>query len=207
LHEGNVSNWYIPVFSAFTKAEIEVVRQWVYDGGSLFLIADHMPMAGAALELADAFGFEFTNGFAMDTMNRGPAFFNRKEGTLIGNVITSGRDATERVEQIATFTGQAFRIPADAAPILVFNDQYLILMPDTAWVFTKDTPVIAANGWSQGAFKKYGEGRIAVFGEAAMFTAQLAGDQKTKAGMNREDAKENYKLLLNIIHWLDGRLD
>ena len=80
------------------------------------------------------------------------------------------------------------------------------LLPDTAWVFNKNTPLQNVNGWSQGAFKEYGEGRIVVFGEAAMFSAQLAGEQQIKAGMNREDASENYRLLLNIIHWLDGIL-
>ncbi len=207
LNKKNERNWYLPVPSAFTKAEIEEVRQWVFEGGSLFLIADHMPMAGAAKELAAAFEFEFTNGFAMDTLNRGPAFFNRKEETLIDNVVTNGRDSTERVDQIATFTGQAFRIPADAEPILVFNDRYVNLLPDTAWVFNSNTPIYNIKGWSQGAFKQYGRGRIAVFGEAAMFSAQLVGEQQIKAGMNSEDGKENYKLLLNIIHWLDRKLD
>jgi hypothetical protein len=45
-----------------------------------------------------------------------------------------------------------------------------------------------------------------MFGEAAMFSAQLAGPQKRKVGMNDELAKQNYQLLLNIIHWLDGKL-
>ena len=79
-------------------------------------------------------------------------------------------------------------------------------MPDTAWVFKKDTPGFNAKGWSQGAFRKYGKGKIVVFGEAAMFTAQLAGPNKIKAGMNNKIAKENYKLSLNIIHWFDGKL-
>ncbi len=207
LHRTNVRKWYLPVSSAFTEAEIEVVRQWVSDGGSLFLIADHMPMAGAAKELADAFNFEFTNGFAMDTLNQGAIFFSRKEETLVDNIITNGRNDKERVDQIATFTGQAFKIPGDAQSILVFDERYVNLMPDTAWVFEKNTPVYNVEGWSQGAFKKYGKGRIVVFGEAAMFSAQLAGEQQIKAGMNREDASENYRLLLNIIHWLDGKLN
>ncbi len=42
--------------------------------------------------------------------------------------------------------------------------------------------------------------------EAAMFSAQLAGPDKVKAGMNHEIAKENYQLLLNIIHWLDEKI-
>jgi hypothetical protein len=54
---------------------------------------------------------------------------------------------------------------------------------------------------------KYGKGRLVIFGEAAMFTAQLAGPTKARAGMNADYADENYRLLLNIIHWLDGRFE
>jgi hypothetical protein len=41
------------------------------------------------------------------------------------------------------------------------------------------------------------------FGEAAMFSAQIAGPNRIRFGMSMEDASENYQLLLNIIHWLD----
>jgi hypothetical protein len=207
LHETNVENWWLPTPSAFTGAEISLVKRWVEEGGSLFLIADHMPLAGAAKELAAAFGFWFTNGFALDTTSRGPSSFDVKEGTLRENVITRGRDSSETVRQVATFTGQAFQIPADAVPILVFSDRFMNYLPDTAWQFTPLTPRQRIEGWSQGAFKKCGKGRVVVFGEAAMFTAQLAGEQKTRAGMNTDIAKKNYQLLLNIIHWLDGKLD
>ncbi len=53
----------------------------------------------------------------------------------------------------------------------------------------------------------YGNGRLVVFGEAAMFTTQLVGKKKRKVGMNNKIASENYQLLLNIIHWLDGILN
>ncbi|MCH3884437.1 hypothetical protein [Tenacibaculum aquimarinum] len=76
-------------------------------------------------------------------------------------------------------------------------------MPDTMWVFNDKTKKFNANNLSQGAVLEFGKGKIAVFGEAAMFTAQLAGRNRFKAGINSEDASENYKLLLNIIHWLD----
>jgi len=207
LNKINVNDWFLPNPSAFTKAEIEVVTQWVFEGGSLFLIADHMPLAGASQELASAFNFEFTNGFVFDTISQGPAYFNTKEGTLIESIITKGRETNENIEQIATFTGQGFKIPADAYPILVFNENYVNFLPDTAWVFKKDTPKLNVKGWSQGAYKKFGKGKIVAFGEAAMFTAQIAGPNKIKMGMNNEVAPENYKLLLNIIHWLDGKLE
>lgn len=206
LNEINVNDWFLPNPSAFTKLEIEVLRQWVLEGGSLFLIADHMPLAGAAKNLAKVFEFEFTNGFVFDTLSRGPAYFNLKEKTLTESIITKGRDATESVKQIVTFTGQAFKIPGDATPILTFNKKYVNMLSDTAWVFDDETTKLNVEGWSQGAFKKYGKGEIVVFGEAAMFTAQLAGPQKRRMGMNNEVAPENYQLLLNIIHWLDGKI-
>ncbi|MGB0915797.1 MAG: hypothetical protein ACPGVI_06975, partial [Crocinitomicaceae bacterium] len=42
-----------------SKEEITFIKNWVKKGGKLVLIADHMPFAGAANDLAKAFGFEF----------------------------------------------------------------------------------------------------------------------------------------------------
>jgi hypothetical protein len=214
LNEINVDfdDWVLPNPSAFSKTEIEVVKKWVNAGGSLFLIADHMPCAGAAKDLAAEFGFEFTNGFVFDSqtnwrISRSPAIFNLKEKTLTESVITKGRVPSESVNQIATFTGQAFKIPDDATPILTFNENYVNMLPDTAWVFNDKTTKFNVKGWSQGAFKKYGKGKIVVFGEAAMFSAQIAGTEKRKMGMNNKVATQNYQLLLNIIHWLDGVIE
>ncbi|MBN1819178.1 MAG: DUF4350 domain-containing protein [Prolixibacteraceae bacterium] len=207
LNKKNEENWYKPVFPAFTENEINTVKEWVSGGGNLFLIADHMPFGGAAKNLAAAFGFELSDGFARDTTSNHPDYFNLNEKTLVRSSITEGRNRNESVQQIVSFTGQAFKIPSDAKPILKFTEKYVILLPDTAWVFDKNTEIINAKGRYQGAFKKFGKGKIVVSGEAAMFSAQLAGPQKIKAGMNREDARENYKLLLNIIHWLDGKLE
>jgi hypothetical protein len=204
LNEINVRDWTLPNPSAFTAAEIEVVRKWVADGGSLFLIADHMPMAGAARDLAAAFGFAFTNGFVFDTTARGPSTFRMADGTLIDSQLTRGRYDHENVSQVATFTGQAFTIPEKAVPVLVFDQRYVNYLPDTAWAFRASTTRYNAGGYAQGAYMNYGQGRLVVFGEAAMFSAQLAGPEKVKAGMNHETAKQNYQLLLNIIHWLDA---
>jgi hypothetical protein len=105
-----------------------------------------------------------------------------------------------------TFTGQAFKKPADAITILRFDERYLLLETDTAWVFNSKTKSIPIKDWAQGAYLKYGKGRLVLFGEAAMFTAQLAGPSQARVGMNSDYAEDNYKLLLNIIHWLDHKL-
>lgn len=205
LNQANVENWYKPVYPAFTDDETETVRQWVEQGGSLFLIADHMPMGGAAAKMAAAFGFGFTDGFALDTARGGPALFCRADSTLEENILTNGHSAEERVDSIWSFTGQAFTIPEGATAVLTFSDRYLLLLSDTAWVFNDKTIFKPIRGWSQLAFMAYGKGRVVMSGEAAMFTAQLAGPQQARAGMNSPYAGRNYRLLLNIIHWLDGR--
>lgn len=203
LNALNVDKWYLPVLSAFTPGEIQAIKRWVREGGRLLLIADHMPMSGAALELAAAFGFTFTNGFALDPTGNGVALFTFTEGTLINNRITEGRNQNERVDTVASFTGQAFKIPEAASPILQLNQNFINLLPDTAWVFNENTRKMSAEGWYQGACMDFGKGKIVVFGEAAMFTAQLAGPQRQKMGMNHPLASKNYQLLLNSIHWLD----
>lgn len=205
LNEINIDNWTLPNPSAFTELEINSIEKWVSNGGSLFLIVDHMPWPGASEKLARTFGFEFINGFNINIVN--PAYFWRENHTIAENIITSGRDTSEMINSIPMTEGQAFKIPTDAIPILIFDDASLILLPKTAWEFTADTPIRNIEGLSQGAFKKHGNGRIVVFGEASMFSAQIGDPGRRKMGMNSENAKDNYKLLLNVIHWLDGLLD
>jgi len=50
------------------------------------------------------------------------------------------------------------------------------------------------------------EGRIAVFGDATMFSAQLSSEDMP-IGMNSPESKENIQFLLNVLHWLTGKLD
>ena len=202
LHSSNTQKWTLPTPSAFTDAEIEVVNKWVSNGGSLFLIADHMPFPGAAEKLAASFGFKFYNGFAMK--KSGKDIFSPGKG-LMENTITQGRNEKEKITSLQTFTGQAFEIPEGAQPVVVLHSSYQVKMPQTAWEFKKDTPAIAGDKLVQGAYMKFGKGRVVVFGEAAMFTAQLQG--KNKMGMNTKSASQNAQFLLNTIHWLDGILD
>lgn len=193
-----------PTQSAFTKNEIECIETWVKNGGSLFLIADHMPFAGASANLAKKFGFVFYDGFVFNEKDESIFDFSIADKTLTQSRITQGRNTDESINKIRTFTGQAFRIPKEATSILNLKKEYNVFLTDTMWVFNDKTPEFSAKDLSQGAFLKYGKGRIVVFGEAAMFTAQIAGRERIKVGMNAIEAPENYQLLLNTIHWLDG---
>lgn len=201
---GDTGEWKLPTRPAFSTEEVYAVEQWVKDGGNLFLIADHMPCAGAAAKLAAAFGFNFINGFAFK-QEEGPEMFSRKIGNVSDNPVTNGRNQRERIESIQMFTGSAFLAPPEAKVITSLNEKYTIELASVAWEFSDKTPKISGRHFVNGAMLQYGKGRVVVFGEAAMFTAQLQGPEKRKMGMNLPSAKQNPQLLLNIIHWLDGK--
>ena len=203
LHQRNVADWSLPTPSAFTPDEIAALRTWAEKGGSLFLIADHFPFPGAAGELAKAFGVEFSNGFARPPHPEPgkPATFERGTG-LKECAITRGRADDEPVTKVATFTGSAFKPPKNAVAVLVFGANSVSIETKKARAFTPDAPKVPIEGWCQGAVMKVGNGRVAVFGEAAMFTAQWAGSRQRPMGMNAPEAKQNHQLLLNVMHWL-----
>lgn len=209
LGEENVEDWSLPTASAFDSAEITAVRDWVAEGGALFLIADHMPMPGAAEELAAAFGILFGNGFVFDRDERESILvFRRADNSLAEHPIVRGRFPEERVDSVATFTGQGFRCESQLEPLLVLGSRTVLLLPEVAWEFSERTPRLSASGMLQGAVLRYARGRVAVFGEAAMFSAQRAGGQEDSAfGMNSPMAAQNPQFLLNVVHWLSGLLD
>jgi hypothetical protein len=203
LHERNARDWSPPNPSAFTKDEIAALHGWVEKGGSLFLIADHAPFAGAASDLAKAFEVEFSNGHARaGHWNR-----DRKEtfepGTgLKESIITRGRSDDEKVTKVATFAGSAFKPPKGAIPVLEFGAKSIAFERKAGGKGESKMQKVPIEGWCQGAVLKVGKGRVALFGEAAMFSAQLAGPKQEPMGMNASYAEQNYQLLLNVMHWL-----
>jgi len=208
LAQRNVDNWSLPTPSAFTHSEILVVRDWVKGGGSLFLIADHMPFPGAVDSLAKTFSIFFSNGFAVNGSDvKQPLVFTRGAGFLQVHPITEGLSASERIDSVVTFTGSAFRPSQNLQPILIFGSEAKALQTDTAWNFQHGGMIVPVIGWYQGAVCEFGKGRVAVFGEAAMFTAQLSGAEKQPSGMNAPGARQNAQLLLNVLHWLTRKIE
>lgn len=201
LNIKNVKNWSLPNYSAFSRDEIEAVYQWVKSGGSLFLIADHMPFPKAAEDMAAIFGFQFNNGYVEDLNNK-KQLFEKNKGTLVAHPILKGTGVKEEIQFVKAFTGQAFLSPPNAKPLLVFGDSAISFMPKRSWEFPDDTPEVSVKGWNQGATLEFGKGRIVIFGEAAMFTAQVSGKAKRKMGVIAEGAEQNEQFLLNIMLWL-----
>ncbi|HTG93782.1 MAG TPA: DUF4350 domain-containing protein [Pyrinomonadaceae bacterium] len=189
---------------AFTEAETEAVHDWVRSGGSLLLIADHAPFGGAAESLGKRFGVEMSKGFTLDEANSAEGnpsviIYSRENHLLLEHPITSGRGGAEKINKVMSFTGQSLVGPKGSYPILK--------LADTA----KDTPdrsgttFTPAAGRAQALAFKFGKGRVVVQGEAAMLSAQIAGANKFKMGMN-VPGTDNKQYALNLMHWLSGML-
>ena len=218
LNVANVRKWELPTPSAFTADEVRVTSDWVHGGGSLLLIADHMPFPGAAEELAQELGLIFANGYASartagDTSYSSLVRFDREQGTLLEHSITNGRDEAERIEHVVTFGGQAFRFTQAArehgSPLLRLPLDSRLSLPWQAGRFDRRTATVPAGELLQGAALELGSGRVAVFGEAAMFSAQRLETRKRGQeiavrlmGMNDPDASDNAQFALNVMRWL-----
>jgi hypothetical protein len=213
-----IANAYLPSYqqhpameppSAFSASEIEAIRAWVENGGKLLLLADHAPFGGGASELAAAFGFVFLNGHVVDAEQAARNYshvnieFTPQNGLNTGHPITDGSTGRSAVSRFFCFGGQAF-IPADGA-------QVLLTIPE-GWdaVFTyrlRDELTTAmridASGMAQGAAMEYGKGRLAIFGEAGAFTAQIL-DGEFKFGMNTAQGSDNPEFILATLRWLAG---
>ena len=189
---------------AFTQPECDVVRDWVRNGGALLLIADHAPAGAAAENLATRFGVEMSKGYVGDPLNFQRIamdvswiMFSRENKALGDHAITRGRDDSERINRVLSFTGQSLKGPEGSASILKLSDAAYD-------VFDGNKPAQArmnsAAGRSQALALISGKGRVVVFGEAAMLTAQ-----GKNFGMNYPGT-EDLQLALNTMHWLTGLL-
>ena len=70
---------------AFADDEIEAIRRWVENGGSLLLIADHAPFGQAAAGLSSAFGVTMHKGFVEIPNERSDPVVYSTENGLLGN--------------------------------------------------------------------------------------------------------------------------
>ena len=163
---------------AFTDAECDAVRDWVQDGGTLLFITDHAPFGSAAESLAKRFGVDMSKGATSDPANsEGDAtslVFTRKNNLLGDHPITQGRDDSERVNRVQTFTGSRSRARMGASP----SSSWPTRRVDNGrrWQADLGRRPCAGSG------VRFGKGRVVVLGEAAELSAQVIGDGERSSG-------------------------
>jgi hypothetical protein len=189
---------------AFTEQECDAVRDWVSNGGALLFIADHAPFGAAAQILAKRFDVEMSKGFVFDVEHSVPdnptvLIFSRENKLLLDHPITQGRNDSERINRVQTFTGQALKGPQGATQLMALA----ATATDQADPMGGEKKSVA--GQAQGIAFKLGKGRVVMLGEAAMLSAQVTGPDNFKMGMN-VPGNDNRQFALNIMHWLSGLL-
>lgn len=202
---------------ALTEAEADAVEAWVRAGGSLLFITDHYPFGTAVKNLAGRFGVEMSEGITEDSAHHDPSttdasqlLFSRENGLLADGPIARGRNASERVDRVVSFTGQSLR--GQGTPLLRLSPTAVNRAPnvkversgnDSRVTVTYGDPV-PATGYSQGLAFELGKGRVVVLGEAGMLSAQLDREGRP-FGMNAA-GNENRQFVLNTMHWLSRLL-
>ena len=194
---------------AFMQVECDTIRDWVRGGGSLLLIADHVPWGDASAILARQFGVEMGLGIVMDLKhadgNPTRLVFSVENGLLGEHPIRRGRNAAEQVRKVLAFTGQSLSVPPNATVLMkISNDATESFDPEDQRKVAAGIPAgTKLEGRAQGLAMPFGKGRVAVFGEAAMFSAQVAtlDSQSFKVGMN-VPGNDDRQFALNVMHWL-----
>lgn len=176
----------------YTTGEIDTIKSWVEQGGSLLLITDHIPFSNSAVSLAKAFAIQFTIGTVVDHAQGDKTVFEP------GRIIYSTEKYSEETallintSNIITYTGQGVK---------KMNEEYRMILrfSPTAYFEDREGNAYDAKGFSQLITIQFGKGKVAVTGEAAFLTAQIKGDELI--GLNNRDY-DNEKLCKNLLVWL-----
>jgi hypothetical protein len=176
---------------AFTKAEVDAVREWVRRGGRLLLLTDHEPVASAEESLVRAFGVIPMKSVIVDPQHHFENYDPSNVLATIGNgLLIKNHPITRDVERVVVFGGQS----------LVFPKRATVLIRLGREAHARDGSPL---GNGQAGALLFGRGRLVITGDMGMLSAQLVTENGVtgKWGMNLPGA-DNRQLVLNIERWL-----
>ncbi len=191
--------------SAYEPDEISAINNWVRGGGRLLLIADHAPLTGGSIKLAETFGFTFFNSYVLkkSIMPRqdGHIDYRSENGLNLKSPIFDAKFGAGSLDHFYTFTGSVFIAPDEAISVLSIPEDYVALLTHSIRKEANTAPQIKVSGLPQGATMEFGKGRLAVFAEAGSFSAQTINNSR-KMGMNSPVADQNPQFVLATMQWL-----
>jgi hypothetical protein len=198
-------------FSAFTESEIEILYNWIRNGGSLLFGIDHSPYNYAGEKLLKRLGVAIQFGVIEDSvyseggLEKGPGdrretlVFSRENRLLRNHPIIAGRSPAEALKKVAISSGQSIKPPKGGSVLFQLSPNAYNAGVESSTAYRK--PIGAYNA-SAVAFP-LGNGRVVITADCSMWTAQLlkSGDKWIEFGMAREDL-DNRQFALNVMHWL-----
>jgi hypothetical protein len=198
-------------FSAFTDSEIEVLYNWIKNGGSLLFGVDHSPYNYAGERLLRRLGVGISFGVIEDSvyseggLEKGPdarrenLVFSRENRLLGNHPILAGRDTAEAIVRVGISSGQSIKPPKGGSVLFQLSKHADNAGAGASTIYREP---IGLNNASAIAFT-LGNGRVVITSDCSMWTAQLvkSGDKWIEFGMARRDLN-NRQFALNVMHWL-----
>ncbi|HUR65644.1 MAG TPA: hypothetical protein VMZ03_04775 [Chitinophagaceae bacterium] len=190
------------------KKEITVLNEWVKAGGSLLMITDHdNERIYSVLESFGVISPDVT--YTCDTLhgNFNISFFD-SDHRLGDHPIINGRNESEKIHRVQTFTGRTIIGPPGSAILLPLGPSttdYLQVDPFMR-AMNEMVPVKVQGLRSHGVAFRFGKGKVVTLSEAAQLSAQIFPQDASKTGMN-VTGSDNRQFALNIMRWLTGYLD
>jgi hypothetical protein len=127
--------------------------------------------------------------------------FSPDNGLKTGHSVLDGSTGRQKVTRFQAFGGQSFIPPAEATSLLTIPQGWVALFTYRLEAELATAPRIDASGMSQGAVMDFGNGRLAVFGEAGGFSAQII-DGTERFGFNTPEGAANPEFILATLRWL-----
>lgn len=198
--------------SPFTAEEIDMLEDWVINGGSALIVTEHYPFGIAMESLLSKFGVIVHNGYTEDS-----TLINKKVADALlfeksKKLIHQSHPITLNVNSVNTFTGSSVKGDSTWTRLLILSDHAQNYNVDVevekdggdTRVNVSYSDYYPASGYAQGICKSYGRGKVVILSESALLTAQI-DKNGNRFGMNIPDA-DNKEFGLNIIRWLANKL-
>ena len=194
--------------SPFTSEEIEVVEEWIRNGGSGLIITEHYPFGLAMSPLLNKFGVQVHNGYTEDTLLSNKEVMDALLFTKAKGNLNATHPILANVERINTFTGSSVKGDSSWIPLIMFTPNAqnfnvkVNVKKEGGDIITsvEYSDFYPANGYYQGICKQYGKGKIVILAESAFLTAQI-DKNGNKFGMNISNT-DNKQFTLNLMRWL-----
>lgn len=195
-----VNGWKIDSTEAYTQKEYEALFQWIENGGKLIVLSDYTAMGSRLKTLNNWLNINYYNGIIQEKGMPVPTEYTLAEKSLVERFYVNGRTNLEAIESIYSFGGAAFETKDEHKLLNLTESQNAELVTFSV----SNTDVINANGMTQAAFFKKGEGQVVLISNLNMFQSWIHKETGNKIGMNNPLAYQNAQFFLNIIHALQG---
>ena len=190
----------------FTTDELNVLHDWVSNGGSLLMFSEHAPIDKSVTPLFNKFGIQLSTGIVVDSLNSDtpiemPSWkysflkFTSKNGLLnTEHPITKGEKKNERISNILTYGGGGLTGVGYTNILKLSNSAMIKKWNGTMPTGTPNSQCLAGN---------VGKGKLVALGDCNGFGAMFikSGEYKLSSGM-QVSGYDWKQFVLNTLHWL-----